>query len=66
MKLGRPSKYNKKLIVVTLQVPEGDKEKILQSAKKLRITAMKGKVGSAGLSPNKKSRWVIIDNGYNS
>lgn len=40
-KAGRPPKYKKKLIQVTLQVPEGSKEKIQQAAKKLREINLK-------------------------
>jgi hypothetical protein len=39
--LGRPPKYKKKLVVVTLQVPEGDKEKIQSAARKLREINLK-------------------------
>ena len=35
-KLGRPPKYSKKLVPVTVQVPEGTKEQIQNSAKQLR------------------------------
>jgi diphthamide synthase subunit DPH2 len=40
-KVGRPPKYNKKLVQVTLQVPEGSKEKIQLAAKKLREKNLK-------------------------
>jgi|688.fasta_scaffold523045_3 hypothetical protein len=40
-KLGRPTKYKKPLIVVTLQVPEGEKAQIQLAAKKLREKNLK-------------------------